>query len=227
MSCIDTYRGLLQLNKRGFTVLELLVVLAIIGLLTSIVYAPFNEARKKGRDGKRIAEMKTIQAALLIYSDDHGGCYPVIHMTALQSLYPHYLDARLDNNNNMHSKLHWSFDDINTVNDEIPIPEYSGVLGTPWTAERVYFYRPVGDDGTCRQQSQILGVSNLAPGYQLYTELESWNEALANDADSDYSDIQVAFWGGLLNGINLRLSSLESCDGYKVGEWHCVYDVTN
>ena len=56
----------LYIHNRGFTLIELLVVIAIIGVLGSIVFAPFNEARKKGRDGKRIAELKTLQSDLIL-----------------------------------------------------------------------------------------------------------------------------------------------------------------
>ena len=55
--------------KRGFTLIELLVVIAIIGILSSIVLASLNTARKKGRDARRIADMKQMQLALELYYD--------------------------------------------------------------------------------------------------------------------------------------------------------------
>ena len=60
-------------NKtRGFTLIELLVVIAIIGLLSSIVLASLNEARKKGRDARRISDIRQINKALQMYYDDNG-----------------------------------------------------------------------------------------------------------------------------------------------------------
>ncbi len=61
--------------KRGFTLIELLVVIAIIGILSSIVLASLNSARKKGRDARRIADVKQIQLALELYYDAHSS-YP-------------------------------------------------------------------------------------------------------------------------------------------------------
>ena len=58
--------------KRGFTLIELLVVIAIIGILASIVLASLDSARKKGRDARRIADLKQIQLALELYYDAHG-----------------------------------------------------------------------------------------------------------------------------------------------------------
>ena len=62
--------------SKGFTLIELLVVVAIIGILAAIVFAPLQTALRKGRDAKRIAEIKTLQADLILYSDSHNGQYP-------------------------------------------------------------------------------------------------------------------------------------------------------
>lgn len=61
--------------KRGFTLIELLVVIAIIGILSSIVLASLNSARKKGRDARRVSDVKQIQLALELYYDAHSN-YP-------------------------------------------------------------------------------------------------------------------------------------------------------
>lgn len=53
----------------GFTLIELLVVIAIIGILSSVVLASLNSARKKGRDARRIADIKQLQLALELYYD--------------------------------------------------------------------------------------------------------------------------------------------------------------
>ena len=49
---------------KGFTLLELLVVIGIIGLLASIIVVNLTGARKKARDIKRVADIRTIQTAL-------------------------------------------------------------------------------------------------------------------------------------------------------------------
>jgi prepilin-type N-terminal cleavage/methylation domain-containing protein len=69
---------------KGFTLIELLVVIAIIGILGAIVYAPFQTARRKGRDAQKIVEIKNLQASLLLYADSNGGYYPD-NLTELQN----------------------------------------------------------------------------------------------------------------------------------------------
>jgi prepilin-type N-terminal cleavage/methylation domain-containing protein len=68
-------------HARGFTLIELLVVIAIIGILSSIVLASLNSARKKGRDARRLADIKQLQLALELYYDANGQ-YPTALDTA-------------------------------------------------------------------------------------------------------------------------------------------------
>ena len=63
-------------ETRGFTLIELLVVIAIIGILSSVVLASLNGARKKGRDARRVSDLKQVQLALEMYYDSNGSEYP-------------------------------------------------------------------------------------------------------------------------------------------------------
>jgi prepilin-type N-terminal cleavage/methylation domain-containing protein len=76
-----------QLRARGFTLIELLVVIAIIGLLSTIIAAPIQNARKKARDSKKIAEVKATQLALDQYAEANAGQYP----TTTTALAPTYI----------------------------------------------------------------------------------------------------------------------------------------
>ena len=59
-------------NKKGFTLIELLVVIAIIGLLATLAVVALNNARAKGRDAKRVADIKQVQTALELFFNDKG-----------------------------------------------------------------------------------------------------------------------------------------------------------
>lgn len=71
---------------RGFTLIELLVVIAIIGLLSTIIAAPIQNARKKAKDVKKMAEIKSVASALEQYAEANGQ-YP----EKLQDLAPKYM----------------------------------------------------------------------------------------------------------------------------------------
>lgn len=76
-------------KRRGFTLIELLVVIAIIGILSSVVLASLNGARKKGRDARRISDLKQLQLALEMSYDANGSEYP----DALSSLATTYIQT--------------------------------------------------------------------------------------------------------------------------------------
>jgi prepilin-type N-terminal cleavage/methylation domain-containing protein len=78
-------------NEKGFTLIELLVVIAIIGILSSVVLASLNSARRKGRDARRIADVKQLQLALEL-SYDANGTYPAA-LTVATLVTPGYIAA--------------------------------------------------------------------------------------------------------------------------------------
>jgi prepilin-type N-terminal cleavage/methylation domain-containing protein len=59
----------------GFTLIELMVVAAIISLISSIVLASLDQARKKARDAVRTSELSHIRNAVELYITDHS-TYP-------------------------------------------------------------------------------------------------------------------------------------------------------
>ncbi len=64
-------------SSKGFTLIELLVVIAIIGILSSVVLASMNTARKKARDARRQADLKSMQLALESFYDTNSA-YPTV-----------------------------------------------------------------------------------------------------------------------------------------------------
>ncbi|MBL7053272.1 MAG: type II secretion system protein [Candidatus Portnoybacteria bacterium] len=61
----------MRITKQGFTLIELLVVIAIIGLLASIVLFSVETIRNKGRDTRRVTDMKVIYEALSFYYNEN------------------------------------------------------------------------------------------------------------------------------------------------------------
>ena len=64
-------------KQKGFTLLELLVVIGIIGLLASILVINLTSARRRARDTKRVADVRNLQTANEDYYGKNGK-YPSI-----------------------------------------------------------------------------------------------------------------------------------------------------
>ena len=54
-------------KNSGFTILELLVVVAIIGILTALAMALLSDTRARSRDARRLSDVGEIEKALNLY----------------------------------------------------------------------------------------------------------------------------------------------------------------
>lgn len=74
MNKISKIKG--QISKKGFTLLELLVVVSIMVILLTIGLSSYSTAQKKGRDAKRKSDIREIQAAMEQYFSVCSNAYP-------------------------------------------------------------------------------------------------------------------------------------------------------
>lgn len=63
-------------KSSGFTLVELLVVVAILGLLLALVTISFREMQNRSLDSRRMADLESLQKALALYQVQHAQ-YPV------------------------------------------------------------------------------------------------------------------------------------------------------
>ncbi len=57
--------------RRGFTLMELMVVIAIIAVLASVAIVDYSHVKGKSRDGRRAVELKELDAAAQKYFQDN------------------------------------------------------------------------------------------------------------------------------------------------------------
>ena len=65
-----------KLKRRGFTLVELLVVIGIIALLISILLPALSKARKQANTVKCLANMKQFGTAIVMYTNEWKGVMP-------------------------------------------------------------------------------------------------------------------------------------------------------
>lgn len=144
-------------NLKGFTLLELVIVIAIIGILAVIVLPSMLNALAKARDSRRIAELKGIDSFLTSLSLDTGSVYPnsatdlLTWYSAAKSAKPNDLVA---SNLTKYHYIGWNCS-VTPVNVKV---------GTTVVA--------------------TAATTNVCKNYLLWTELEASNASLGNDQDN-------------------------------------------
>jgi type II secretion system protein G len=72
--------------ERGFTLIEMMVVVAIIAILAALLMPNFSRARAQAQTATCIANLKTIGTALELYYTDHQ-YYPTATMQTIDKQY--------------------------------------------------------------------------------------------------------------------------------------------
>lgn len=67
-------------SSRGFSLVELLMVIAVVAVLAAILFPVYRGVQQKAESSKCATNMRSIGAAFLAYSADHGGYLPAARL---------------------------------------------------------------------------------------------------------------------------------------------------
>ena len=60
-----------RINGSGFTLIELMIVIAIIGILTAIAIPQFASYRVKSHNSAALSDLRNVKSILEVYYTDH------------------------------------------------------------------------------------------------------------------------------------------------------------
>ena len=130
-----------QKNCRGFTIIELLAVLAVVGILATIGVVNASQGRQRARDNERKIALEQIRVALELYKDQHSGQYPCSGTCSSPSWYSSEPGDSTEYNSNWIPGLAPTY--IGALPRD-PLGGASSYSGNCSTRKRAYRYRSDG-----------------------------------------------------------------------------------
>ena len=76
----------LSVNRRGFTIVELLIVVVILAILVTITIVAFNGIQGRAIDSRRVSDIRAISKGLEMYRITNGN-FPTLSYSGAGSIF--------------------------------------------------------------------------------------------------------------------------------------------
>ncbi len=75
-ACVNTSRFFTQYSYAAFTLIEILVATAIIGILVAVLFAVIDRGRSSANASQCLSNLRQLAIAMHLYTQDNNGCLP-------------------------------------------------------------------------------------------------------------------------------------------------------
>lgn len=148
----------LKKSNKGFTIVELLIVIVVIGILALLVITTYSGIQAKARNSKRTSDIKSLQTQLEAYFSQNG-------------FYPSRADLNQGTDPGTNANSTWAAANMKSLDQNALVdpsnPHQSrNLASTP--ADKVYSYAPTQSDGTtsCESDDTTCAQYTLTASYE-------------------------------------------------------------
>ncbi len=162
-------------GMNGFTMVEVLVVIAIVGLLAAILIPSFNRMKRSAQSTLCVGKLREIGIGLNTYFLDHGNTFPTLVAAR---------ESREEDNPAIDTVL------LDYVVDEYAFQCPSDHMGIFEKTGSSYFWNSL-INGQKTENMDMLGLTDKASGIPIASDKENFHEHVGDGVNMLYADGHV------------------------------------
>ncbi|MDB5180226.1 MAG: PilE-like protein [Candidatus Saccharibacteria bacterium] len=201
-----------RVGKRGFTIVELLIVIVVIGILASMIVVAYNGVQQQAQIVRRLDDIDKVAGVLALYAKDHNGSYPATTNNSTANWKT--IDVRTDSNCfNGSAQTDW-IPGVDSLPQSVPNTGSSaGVNGN----SGCYLYASNGTDYILSAWNMLTAPKTTTPYYRRLgfrsfqtatsTQFYTCNDNVIGGANGNTYDITQDYYKH-----SYTISNITSCD---------------
>ena len=83
----------MKMRKSGFTLVEILIVIVVLGILAAIVVPQFSDASTQAKDSSLVSNLQTVRSQIQLYKIQHSGALPGAGTASVTDALTKYTDV--------------------------------------------------------------------------------------------------------------------------------------
>lgn len=168
-------------KSKGFTLIELIIVMAILGILAGVIGNSFISSQRRARDAQRKSDLRNIASALELFNDDYNR-YPPSNSGRISAC-PYQTNATTGV--------------VSLTPCDWGVGEFQGTVQNssgPDTVKTLYMKKLAADPGG--GQSYYYKVDPTFQKFQLYAHLENTEDKNCINGNCNYTPSGITCGGG-------------------------------